>query len=444
MSGGALIQTLETLLQKLGLSRPEWRAWAMYDWANSAYSTVITSAVLPPFFLSFYASGLSAARATSVYAATISISLLVSALLSPVLGAMADCQGTKKRYLGWFTAAGVLATAGLAFVGKGDWVGACWLCGLSGAAIGVALVFYEGLLPHIAAGPDLDRVSAAGYALGYVGGGLLLAFNVAWMLWPAAFHLPDTTVATRLAFFSVAVWWAVFSLPVLRRVPEPPAVRLEHDPRGGGAVPAALRRLRDTFREIRGYRDLFLFLVAFWFYNDGIGTIIKMATLYGSSLGIGLSHLVLALLVTQFVAFPCSFLFGMLADTIGAKRGLYLALSVYVAIAYLGYRMTAAWHFYALAIMVGTVQGGSQALSRSLFARMVPRNMTGEFFGFFSVSSKFATILGPAVFAAVTESTGDSRLAILSIVVFFLGGMVLLRFVDVERGERRARAVEAR
>ena len=299
---------------------------------------------------------------------------------------------------------------------------------------------------------EIDRVSTAGYALGYVGGGLLLALNLAWIQKPGWFGLPagpglseaQATLPARLAFVSVAIWWIVFSLPLFRRVPEPPA-RIETDERRGeNPVLVAFVRLAETFRELRGYRQAFLMLLAFLIYNDGIQTIIKMATAYGTEIGIGQSALIGAILVVQFVGIPCSFLFGMVAGRIGAKRALFLGLLAYTAISVLGYFMRTATHFYVLAGLVGMVQGGTQALSRSVFASMIPPHKSGEFFGFFSVFEKFAGIFGPLIFAGTIAATGSSRNAILSIIGFFAVGAAILALVDVGEGQRAAREAEAR
>ena len=286
--------------------------------------------------------------------------------------------------------------------------------------------------------------------MGYLGGGLLLALNLAWIQMPAAFGLPsgeglsesEATLPARLAFVSVAVWWVVFSIPLFRKVPEPP-VRIEPDERPGESpVRVAFVRLGETFRELRSYRQAFLMLLAFLIYNDGIQTIIKMATAYGTEIGIGQSALIGAILLVQFVGIPCTFLFGTLAGRIGAKRAIFLGLLAYTVISILGYFMTTATHFYILAGLVGMVQGGTQALSRCLFASMIPQHKSGEFFGFFSIFEKFAGIFGPLIFAGTIAVTGSSRNAILSVIGFFAVGAALLALVDVEEGQRAAREVE--
>lgn len=429
---------------KLGLHRPELRAWALYDWAISAVQTTIVTAVFPIYFVKVAGKGLAESGATQRLATINTIALLIIALASPVLGAISDYGALKKRLLAAFMAVGVAAVGGMFFIHTGD-------LGLASALFIVALVgatgsfvFYESLLPHIAQPAEIDRVSTAGYALGYLGGGVLLAFNLAWIQKPELFGLPhgpglDESAATlpvRLAFLSVAAWWVLFAIPLFRRVTEPPRT-LEADERGSESpVRMAFTRLRETFQELRGYRQAFLLLLAFLIYNDGIQTIIKMATAYGTEIGIGQSALISAILLVQFVGIPCSFLFGALAGRIGAKRSIFLGLLAYTVISILGYFMTTAAHFFILAALVGVVQGGTQALSRSLFASMIPPHKSGEFFGFWSVFEKFAGIFGPLIFAGTIAMTGSSRNAILSIIGFFAVGAAILALVDVEAGRR--------
>jgi MFS transporter, UMF1 family len=423
----------------------------MYDWAASAMQTTVMVAVFPIYFVKVAGANLPESSATQRLATVNTLALVLIALASPVLGAVSDYGGNKKRFLAAFMALGVAAVAGLFFVHTGELALASWL--FIAALVGVAgsFVFYEALLPHIARSHEIDRVSTAGYAVGYIGGGILLALNLAWIQKPAWFGLPagpglDESAATlpaRLAFLSVAVWWLVFSTPLFRRVPEPPA-RLEPDEHvGESPVRAAFVRLGETFRELRGYRQAFLMLLAFLIYNDGIQTIIKMATAYGTELGIGQSALIGAILLVQFVGIPCSFLFGMLAGRIGAKRALFLGLLAYTVISLLGYYMKTAAQFYVLAGLVGMVQGGTQALSRSLFASMIPHHKSGEFFGFFSVFEKFAGIFGPLIFAGTIAATGSSRNAILSVIAFFAVGAAILALVDLEEGQREAQAADA-
>ncbi|MFO7740878.1 MAG: MFS transporter, partial [Anaerolineae bacterium] len=283
---------------------------------------------------------------------------------------------------------------------------------------------------------DIDQVSTKGYALGYLGGGLLLVINLAWIMQPGWFGLPDAEISSRMSFVSVAVWWAIFSIPLFRRVAEPPFVRRAGE--SPNPVKAGFQRLVGTFREVRHYRELFKFLIAFWFYNDGIGTIITMAVIFGKEIGIGTTDLIGAILAVQFVGVPFSFAFGWLARRLGTKRSILLALGVYTLITIGGYFIQTSLHFWVLAFLVATVQGGAQALSRSLFGRLAPKAKSAEFFGFYDVSSKFSGILGPAIFGVVGQLTGSSRLSIVSLVVFFVVGGYLLLQVDEQQGIRLA------
>ena len=430
-----------TTFERLGLHRRELRAWAMYDWANSAFWTTVIVAVFPPFFSDYAAAGLPPAEATARFAWSTTFAVTVVALLGPMLGAVADYRAVKKKLLSVFMAVGVIATLLMATIDRGNWMYAALLFVVANIGVAASQVFYDSLLPHIAAPDELDRVSTSGFALGFLGGGILLLINLAWILSPATFGLADTVAAIKLSFASVAFWWLIFSIPLLRRVPEPPRA-LEADETGGeSSIRAALVRVWETFHELRGYRQAFLMLVAFLLYNDGIQTIIRMASIYGAEIGIDRNAQIAAFVVVQFTGIPCSFAFGSLAGRIGPKRAIYLALVVYTGISILGYFMTTTWHFFALAFLVGTVQGGSQALSRSLFARMIPKHKSSEYFGFFSVFEKFAGIFGPALFAASVTMFGSSRAAILSVIVFFVAGGALLTRVDVAEGE--AQAVQA-
>jgi UMF1 family MFS transporter len=413
-------------------------AWVMYDWANSAFATTIMAAVLPVYYASVAGANLEGNLATVYWAYTSSISLLVAAVLGPILGAVADFRGTKKRFLAIFMAVGVLGTALLYLVKTGDWMMASFFFVLGELGFAGSLVFYDSLLPHIAGPDEIDQVSARGYATGYLGGGILLAINLAMIM-----LAPDelTGLMTRLTFITVALWWFVFSIPLLRLVSEPPH-RVLPGEAGVNPVRVSFQRLGRTFSDIRRYRDLFIFLVAFWFYNDGIGTIIKMATIYGTEIGIGQTTLIGTLLMVQFVGIPFSFLFGWLAKKIGTKPSIYISLLVYTGISIMGYFLSQEWQFWVLGVAVATVQGGSQALSRSLFGRLAPKSKSAEFFGFFSVSEKFAGIVGPFIFGVVGQIMGNSRLAIISLVIFFIIGAALLSRVNVEEGVRVAQSEE--
>lgn len=440
-----------SFLTRIGLATREHRAWAMYDWAVSSYQTTIQVAIFQLFFVSVAAGTLPPAKATQLWAMVNTIASIIVAVASPVLGAISDVAAMKKKLLTFFMLVGVVACAGMFFIERGEYVFASWLYVLATIGATASLVFYEALLPHIATNDEIDRVSSAGYAMGYVGGGVLLAINLAWVLAPAKFGFPsgdvltsaEKTLPVRAAFLSVAVWWLVFSIPVLRRVREPVRTLEPDELSGVNLFVTPFLRLGESIRELRVYKNAFLMLLAFVIYNDGIQTIIKMATAYGNEVGIPNSALIIAILIVQFVGIPFAFLFGTLADRIGAKSAVFLGLVAYTIISVVGYFMHTARDFYILAFMVGMVQGGTQALSRSLFASMVPAHKSGEFFGFYSVFEKFSSILGPLLFSVVIATSESSRPAILGVIAFFALGAFVLAKVNVAEGRERARAAEA-
>ena len=427
-----------SVLGQLGLDRRELRAWAMYDWANSAYQCTIVTAVFPLFFSEVAAANLPPAVATERFAWVTAIGVAVVAVLGPLLGVVADFRAVKKKLMAVCVALGAMAAGGMVFIDQGEWLLALGLFLLANIAIATSFVFYDALLPHIASPHEMDRVSTSGYALGYIGGGVLLAINLAWIMFPAWWGLSGTVAAIKLSFVSVAVWWAVFTLPLLFTVREPPAARPEP---GAGPRRSVVAQAAATFRELRGYRNAFWLLVAFLLYNDGIQTMIKMASVYGSEIGIGRNAQIAAFVVVQFVGVPFAFLFGVLANRVGPKPALYGALSVYVVITLIGYGMTSTNEFFLLAVLVGMVQGGAQALSRSMFARMIPPDRSSEYFGFFSVFEKFAGILGPLAFGSAVALTGSSRPAVLMLVAFFVLGALALTKVDLAEGERQVAAL---
>src|SRR5688500_9017461 len=374
---------MRRLLDRIGLGRRELRAWAMYDWANSAVQTTIIAAIFPIYFQKVSAAGLPGPEATGRFAWATTIAIVIVAVVAPLLGAVADRAPIKKRLLAVFLAGGAASTAAMFFLTRGDWLLALVLFVITNVGVAGSIVFYDSLLPHIVSGDELDRVSTAGYALGYLGGGVLLAINIVMMSNPSWFGLPDRDTAVRASLASVAVWWVLFSIPLFRRIPEPALLdRGGHGaPRrgAGSALADGFRQLLQTLRELRRYRDAFLLLLAFLVYNDGIQTIIRMATIYGTEIGIDENAMIGALLITQFIGVPFGFLFGAFAGKVGAKRAIFVGLAVYALIAVLGYFMRTATHFFALAVTVGMVQGGTQALSRSLFASMIPKEKSSEF-----------------------------------------------------------------
>jgi UMF1 family MFS transporter len=431
-----------SLTARLGLGRPELRAWALYDWANSVFMTIMIL-VYPIYFIQVAAADLAPVVATARIAFATAAAMTITALISPVLGAMADHAGIKKRMLALFLGLGAVSTAALYLVGRGQWAAGAALFMLGNIGVSASIVFYESLLPHIARQDEVDRVSMAGYAAGYLGGGLPLIAALIVIQNPDAFRIPDAATAMRLAFVGTAVWWVAFSIPLFRTVPEPPRAPHAADEAGRTLVTVAFKRLRHTLRELRRYRQAFLFLIAFLLYNDGVNTIIRMASSYGTEIGIPRGPLIAAFVLVQFVGIPFSFLFGALAGRIGAKRAIFVCLAVYFVIAVWGYYMKTTFQFFVLAFLVGMVQGGAQGLGRSVFSTMIPRHRSSEFFAFFSVFEKFAGIFGPAIFGIMAMATGSSRNAILSLILFFIAGGALLAFVDVEEGQRAAREAES-
>ena len=434
-----LSRVIARALARVGLVTPEQRAWAWYDWANSAYFTTVVTAVFPAFYASYAAAGLEPAQATARFGTITTASVALIAIVSPVLGAIADITGIKKKLLLAFMLVGVASTAAMVFIERGDWMLASMLFVIGNIGVSGTTVFYDSLLPHVARPEETDRVSSAGYALGYLGGGVLLLLNLAWILQPQTFGFADAAAATKASFVSVAVWWLLFSIPLLRRVSEPPVTLDAQDLAGAGILSLAFGRLGRTFREIRRYRNAFILFLAMLLYQDGIQTIIRMASVYGAEIGIDQNAQIAAFVMVQFLGIPFSFLFGALGARIGTKRALFIALAVYTATSILGYFLTTVVQFFVLAGLVATVQGGAQALSRALFSRMIPVRKASEFFGFYAVAERFATVLGPLVFTISVAITGSSRFAVLFIIVFFAAGAVLLSLVDEEAGMAAAK-----
>jgi UMF1 family MFS transporter len=411
-------------------------AWAFYDWANSAFATTVMAGFFPVFFKQYWNAGVAATESTFRLGLANGLGSFVIALLAPVLGAIADRSGSRVRLLLTATVLGAASTAGLALVGQGRWEAAALLYVVASLGFWSGIVFNDSLLLHVAEPDEYDLASGYGYAMGYLGGGLLFAVNVLMTLKPQAFGLVDSAAAVRASFVMVGAWWIVFALPCVLVVKErrsaPTVAPLE-------AVRLGLRELGATLHAVRGYRPVLWFLAAYFLYIDGVNTVIKMAVDYGLSLGFGPAGLMKALLLTQFVGFPAALAFGWLGRRIGARRGIFIALSVYAAVTCFAYFIRDAGDFYVLAVAVGLVQGGIQSLSRSYFGRLVPEGKSSEFFGFYNMMGKFAAVLGPLLMAITARVTGDSRLSILSILVLFVAGGALL--IVASRSERRTAAV---
>ncbi|HKE44462.1 MAG TPA: MFS transporter [Steroidobacteraceae bacterium] len=408
------------------LTRRSVLSWALYDWANSSFATTVMAGFFPIFFKQYWSAGSEATVSTFRLGMGNGVASAVIALIAPLLGAIADRGGARVKVLSFFTVLGVAMTAGLYWVEKGDWPLAVVFYALAGVGFWGGTTFYDSLLPDVAEERELDVVSSYGYALGYLGGGLLFLINVVMTLKPQLFGLADAGEAVRVSFLSVAVWWALFTIPLLLFVRErKPATPL----RPLAAMRAGWSELWRTIGHLRAYRALTLFLVSYWLYIDGVNTIIKMAVDYGLSLGFDSKSLIVALLVTQFVAFPASLFFGWVGKRFGPRFGIQVCIVAYFGVTVWGYFLQTVAQFYTLAVIIGLVQGGIQSLSRSYFARLVPPQKSGEFFGFFNMMGKFAAVIGPMLMGWVALLTGSSRLAILSIALLFAAGAVLLWFV---------------
>jgi len=408
----------------------------MYDWANSAFSTTVMAGFFPIFFEKYWSNPDDVIQSTYQLGWANSLASIVIAALAPFLGAIADRGSAKKKFLIFFCYMGVVMTGGLYMVGQGQWQMAVMVYIAASVGFMGANIFYDSLLPSVAPKEKMNYVSSLGFAIGYIGGGLLFLINVLMYLHPQWFGIADATTAIKLSFLSVAVWWGVFTIPLLLFVPEPqisdslPLVR---------AISAGYRQLRITFTQIRQLKIIGMFLLAYWLYIDGVDTIIRMSVKMGSSLGFEAGDLITALLMVQFIAFPAALGYNWFASKIGTKKAVLIAIGGYSVVTLLAYFMTVKLHFYILAALIGLFQGGVQALSRSLFTRLVPRGKEAEFFGFYNMLGKFAAVIGPIMMGWVTLATGNVRLGILSILILFISGALLLQKVDFEEGERLAK-----
>jgi UMF1 family MFS transporter len=410
-------------------SRPA-LAWAFYDWANSAFATTVMAGFFPQFFRAFWSAGADTTVTTLRLGVANGAAGLIVAVLAPVLGAIADRGGARVRFLAAWSVLGIAATAGLFFVGQGNWALAAGLFVLGTMGFNGGVVFYDALLLDVAQPADYDRVSALGYALGYLGGGLLFALNVLMVLKPAFFGLSGAAAAVQYSFLTVAVWWLVFMLPLVLFVREPAGDGARRAA-GQSALAAGLAEVWSTFRHAASLKPLFAFLIAYWLYIDAVNTIIKMAIDYGMALGLDSAALLAALLLTQFVAFPAAIVFGRIGERIGPRAGILIGLAVYLGVTLWAYFLDSTAEFYAMAVVVGLVQGGVQSLSRSFFGRLVPPGKSAEFFGLYNMVGKFGTVIGPLLVGGVAWATGSSRLSILSLaLIFILGGVLLWRVRD--------------
>jgi len=416
-------------------TREQW-SWAFYDWANSAFATTVMAGFFPVFFKQYWADGMAVTDSTFLLGLANSIAAVIVVIAAPFIGLWADRAGMKKRLLTGFAFLGIVTTGGLFLVAQGQWALALFL--YIGGVLGFSAgnVSYDALLPKVASRKRLESVSSLGFALGYCGGGLLFALNVAMVLSPGTFGLLAAADAVRWSFLLVALWWLGFSLPLLLWVQDDTVTRSTS---GAGAW---LSEMRQTWRELRALPMAFTFLISYWLYIDGVDTIVRMAVDYGLSIGLASNDLLTALLITQVVGFPAALVFGWVGTRIGAKRGIWIAILVYMMVVFWASRMQTAAEFYALAVVIGLVQGGIQALSRAQFARLTPAAHSGRFFGLYNMMGKFAAVLGPIMVGAVSALSGSPRTGILSVLLLFLLGVILLSRVDVKEGEQQARAFQ--
>jgi len=434
--------------------------WALYDWANSAFATTVMAGFFPIFFKQYWSFGADVNVSTAQLGFANSIASLIVALMAPLLGAIADKGSAKKKFLIFFAYLGVLMTASLFCVQKGQWVWAIFVYVMGIIGFSGANVFYDSLLPSIVGEEKIDYVSGLGFSMGYLGGGLLFLINVLMTRIPQTFGLPDASSAVRFSFLSVALWWGLFTLFTIFWVPEKKAASSEKSAQG--AVAAGIRQFAGTFRKIRHLKMVFLFLLAYWFYIDGVDTIIRMAVDYGLSLGFKSSDLIVALLIVQFVGFPAALVFGKLGELWGVRKSIFLAIAIYMGITIWGTMMTRAMEFYILAVVIGLVQGGIQALSRSYYSRLIPKSQAAEYYGFYNMLGKFAVIFGPVLMGLVglivkrvlmppaptpeqVINVGQlaSRWGIASILILFIIGAILFYFVDEEKGKQQAQLLAA-
>jgi len=404
-------------------------AWALYDWANSAYATTVMAGFFPIYFKQYWGAGVSVGESSYYLGIANSGASLIIMLLAPLLGAIADQLGARKRLLLLFAFIGILMTALLPLVHQGQWWLAALFYVIATVGFSGSISFYDALIVFVTEPRRLDSVSALGYALGYLGGGLVFAVNVWMTLSPASFGLADAGEAVRLSFVIVALWWALFTLPLAISIREPsgPQQRL------GAAIRAGLLQLRTTCADIRRFRTVLLFLLAYWLYIDGVDTIVRMAVDYGLALGFAANNLIIALLITQFVGFPSALVFGHLGQRLGPKTGIYIAIGIYGLVVIWAAGLEQVSEFYALAVVIGLVQGGIQSLSRSLYARLIPTDKTAEFFGFYNMLGKFAAVLGPVLVGWTSAVSGSPRTSILVLLLLFVTGAFFLSRVDVGR-----------
>tara|TARA_B100000809_G_scaffold132510_1_gene130288 strand:+ start:4876 stop:6162 length:1287 start_codon:yes stop_codon:yes gene_type:complete len=419
-------------------------SWALYDWANSAFATTVMAGFFPIFFAQYWSNPENLSISTFYLGLGNSVASIIVVLLAPILGAIADRGTYKKRFLVFFAFLGVLMTAGLALVSQGMWQIALLTYVIATVGFSSANTFYDSLLPAVSNKDNVDYVSGVGYAFGYIGGGILIVINFLMITYPSFFGFADSVEGIKWSFVSVALWWAIFSIPILLFVKEPKYHKTETTLQ---TIKSGFKQLKDTFNEIRHLKVVFTFLIAYWLYIDGVDTTIRMAADFGITLGFDSTTIMGALVLVQFIAFFATLLYVKFADKIGTKNAIYFAIAAYMVIIFSGYFVTEGWHFYIIAGMIGCFQGGIQTLSRSLYARIIPENKSAQYFGFFNMWGKFAAVIGPLLMGSVTlilNNTIDdhvlsARIGLQSIMILFILGALVLSRVDISEGEKVAK-----
>ena len=405
-------------------------SWAFYDWANSAFATTVIAGFFPIFFKSFWANSLSDTESTALLGLANSLSGFFILIFAPFLGALADITFRKKYMLVFFMLIGVGSTASFFFIYEGYWMIAVIAYILASIGFSGGNIFYDSLIIDVSNDQSRNQVSAFGYAMGYLGGGILFVVNVLMYLQPNIFGLASEIDAVLFSFLSVAIWWSIFTLPLIKFVRE----------RKGEITSLSLTstvmnsffRVINTFKEIRQYKNLFYFLVAYWLYMDGIDTVVRMALAFGSDIGLASSELIVALIITQFIGFPSTIFFGLLAERFGLKILLYIGIGIYILICFGGLVISTIFGFYLLAGVIGLVQGGVQSVSRAVFSKMVPDGKDSEFFGFYNLVGKSAVIFGPMMMGLVSYLFSDPRAGIISLLILFIPGLLVLRMVEIK------------
>ncbi|MCM3411694.1 MFS transporter [Metabacillus litoralis] len=401
----------------------EENSWIFYDWASSAYSIIISTAVFPIYYKAAATNaGVSAANSTAYLGYTISIATFILAMLGPILGTIADYQGYKKRFFSFFFTLGMGFTALLAFIPSEQWLLllACYTL----AAIGFSgtNIFYDAFLVDVTTEERMNRVSARGFGLGYIGSTIPFIISIAIIVLAQSELIPlSTTAASKTAFIITAVWWGLFTIPLFKNVQQRYYIEREANP-----VFNSFKRLFKTLKEVRKHRALFLFLLAYFFYIDGVGTIITMSTAYGTDLGINSTSLLIILFITQVVAAPFAILYGRLSERFTGKKMLYVGIVIYMGVCIYAYFLDSTLDFWILAMLVATSQGGIQALSRSYYAKLIPKEKANEFFGFYNIFGKFASIMGPLLVGVTAQVTGNSSSGVFSLVILFIIGILIL------------------